>query len=221
MRKNLYASKIRNKVLSTSLRIDELITVMLADLLGIDSKSSLTLGNKGSALTFKSKVELLIDIGALDRVSKSKFIKFMEIRNQFAHNISAESFSTCFESIDGLVAFLKKNYPNAKGDKKTEESFFEKLFEELSSNVISLALGMNKIASDKKKKHLTSLYKTEAFDVLVFSVESMAKVYLTMSAVDSPEYILAKRMEHLVEAAKNSLYESALEKAVLDDDSEP
>jgi hypothetical protein len=118
MRKNSYTSKIRNKVLSTSLRLDKLISVMLGDLLGINPKTSLTLGNKSSALSFRSKIELLIDLGALESTCKNKFIKFMEIRNQFAHNISAESFSTCFESIDGLIGFLKKKLSQCKRREK-------------------------------------------------------------------------------------------------------
>jgi hypothetical protein len=218
MRKNSYTVKVRNKVLSHSLRLDKLISIMLGDLLGIDSTTTITLGNKSSALPFKSKVELLIDIGALDKIAKSKFIKFMEIRNQLAHNISVESFATCFEGIDGIVNFLKKNYPNAKGEKKSEESLFERQFEELSSDVFDQTIAIDKKIREKRKKHLETLYQTEAFDILVFSVENMAKVYLEKSPHDSPEYILAKRMKRFVEAANGSLVENMLKKSSEEDD---
>lgn len=185
---------------------------MLGDLLGIIPKSSFTLGNKSSALPFKSKVELLIDLGAIGSKNKSKFMKFMEIRNQFAHNISAESFSTCFDSIDGLTVFLKKNYPNARGEKKTDESFFGSLFDELSNDLISLSLSIGKIISERKKAHLSILYKTEAFDVLVFSVENIANIFLNKVPAESPEHVFAKRMKYFVEAAKASLYENVIKR---------
>jgi hypothetical protein len=218
MRKNSYTVKVRNKVLSHSLRLDKLISIMLGELLGIDSTTTITLGNKSSALPFKSKVELLVDIGALDKIDKNKLIKFMEIRNQFAHNISAESFGTCFESIDGLVNFLKKNYPNAKGERKSEESLYERQFEELSNDLFDQTIAIDKKVKEEGKKHLEALYKTDAFDILVFSVENMAKVYLEKSAHDSPEYVLAKRMKRFVEAAKESLAENMFKKSNKEDD---
>lgn len=220
MRKNSYTSRVRNKVLSASLRLDKVVTLLLGDWLELNTKTSLTLGNKSTTLAFKSKIELLIDIGVLQNTSKGKFLKFMEIRNQFAHNISVESFTTCFENIDGLTAFLKKNYPDAKSEKKSKESLLEKLFDELSSDVFSLVLIANKTVREKKRKRLSALYKNEAFEVLTFSVENMAKIYLSNSETDSPANVLAKRMIDFVKSAKDSLYENVVKDVSSEHDEE-
>jgi hypothetical protein len=88
----------------------------------------------------------------------------------------------------------------------------------LSNDVISLALAIDKKVNEKKEKLLSTLYKTEAFDVMIFSVENMSKVYLTKSKIDSPEYTLAERMNHIVSAAKESLYENMRNVKDSDDD---
>lgn len=213
MRKNQYASRVRNKIVSSSLKLEKLVTLLLVDLLDIDANTSATLGNKSSSLSFKSKVELLIDIGVLEQKPKNKFLKLMEIRNQFAHNISVNSFTSCFEQIDGIVPFLKKNYPNAKGDKQSTESLFEKLFEELLSELFSCILIANKAVKDKKHNHLSNLYKIDAFDILLFSVENMARVYQRTSENDSIAHKLAERMLQFVDHAKNGLYDAVVERA--------
>ena len=57
------------------------------DLLEIKEEESYTLGNKSSALSLKTKTDLLIDLGALNKEEQKKIIYFFEIRNQFIHNI--------------------------------------------------------------------------------------------------------------------------------------
>jgi len=213
MRKNSYSTKVRNNVLSKALRLDKLFSIMLGNLLNIDLAKTITLGNKSSALSFKAKVELLIDISALEKSDKNKFIRFMEIRNQFAHNISTESFTTCFEAIDGLIAFLKKNYPNTIGEKKSKESLYERQFEDLSNDLLNATLLIDKKVKEKRKNYFEALYKTEAFDILVFSVEKMAKLYMEKSTHDSPEYKLAKFMSGFADAARASLAENMLKKS--------
>ena len=44
-----------------------------------DVDTSSTLSNKSSALSFNQKVDMLIDIGAISKTNKVKFLTFMEI----------------------------------------------------------------------------------------------------------------------------------------------
>ncbi len=72
----------------------------------------MTLGNTSSSLSFKQKVDLLIDLGALDSDTKKKFQTFMEIRNQFMHNWDALDYVTCFSFLPpGKDSFLLRSYP--------------------------------------------------------------------------------------------------------------
>lgn len=87
---------LRSKILESSLNIENLLNEILLVLLGVKKEDSNTLGNKGSALSAKSKADILYD---LDRLSKEQYkglILFLEIRNQFIHNIQSESFVIVF-----------------------------------------------------------------------------------------------------------------------------
>lgn len=105
----------RIQVLNYALTIEKLTSQFLGHLLGIhDHRNSRILGNKSSALSFNQKIDLLIDIGALDNEMKSKFQAFMEIRNQLMHNADANSFEACFSFLDKKKEFLFKCYPQNK-----------------------------------------------------------------------------------------------------------
>jgi hypothetical protein len=103
--------QIRKAILSDSLALEEVISRFLALFLGIkDSVQSYSFGNSSKALSLNKKIFLLIDLGALDDSTKGKFIKFMEIRNQFMHNFRANNFQEVLSFIDGAEKYLLKNY---------------------------------------------------------------------------------------------------------------
>ncbi len=111
--------EVRSYVLHHSIVLENVIGSALANLLDIEAPTnSYCFGNSSKALSFNQKVFLLIDIGALDDSEKTKFIKFMEIRNQFMHNVAANTFKDCFNFIDGVEKYLLKNYPQPSGDEK-------------------------------------------------------------------------------------------------------
>lgn len=102
----------RNEILGTSLLIESLTSAFISGLLGIkDFRNSKTLGNKSTSLSFKQKIDLLIDLGALDSDKKNKFLSFMEIRNQFMHNLDAASYTKCFSYLPGKEKFVLELYP--------------------------------------------------------------------------------------------------------------
>ncbi|MBZ4043787.1 hypothetical protein [Flavobacterium hibisci] len=104
--------EIRYEILQYSLLIEDFTSVFLAQLLGIkDYKKTKSLGNQSGNLSFNQKVNLLIDIGALDSEERSKFLTFMEIRNQFMHNINAKTYESCFGFLEGKSKFILKLFP--------------------------------------------------------------------------------------------------------------
>jgi len=84
--------KLRTLVLEKSLKIEAKLSEILMILLDIKESENKTLGYKGSALSLKSKVDLLFDINKIKKDVYVKLIMFMEIRNQFIHNIDSYTF---------------------------------------------------------------------------------------------------------------------------------
>lgn len=102
----------RKEILQSSLVFEKMTSMFLGGLLGIeDINKSKLLGNKSGCLSFNQKVEMLIEIGALSQREKKKYQIFMEIRNQFMHNISANSYENCFKFLNGSEKFLAQIYP--------------------------------------------------------------------------------------------------------------
>src|SRR5688572_19762225 len=91
----------RQNILNVSLLVENFTSLFLSRLLEIqDHRKTISFGNKSSSLSFNQKVNILIDIGALNATDKIKFQTFMEIRNQFMHNIDADSYENCFKYLD-------------------------------------------------------------------------------------------------------------------------
>jgi hypothetical protein len=105
----------RNEVLKSALLLENMTSTFLATLLGIENyRDTKTLGNKSGSISFNQKVDLLIEIGALSKDNRSKFQAFMEIRNQFMHNIEADTYEKCFNFLDGKEKFILKLYPQSE-----------------------------------------------------------------------------------------------------------
>jgi len=102
----------RKEILARALMMESLSSIFIAGLLGIkDRQNSKTLGNKSTSLSFNQKIDLLIDLGALSSEEKKKCQAFMEIRNQFMHNLDAASFKECFSFLSGTDKQILKLYP--------------------------------------------------------------------------------------------------------------
>jgi hypothetical protein len=111
-------------VLRLSLNLEVLASKVLSYLLDVDDfEESYSLGNKSSSLSFNQKINLLIDNRSITNEEKKKLMAFASIRNQFMHNINANTFVEAFDHLDGLENQMKKLYPdNFSPDIKTEES---------------------------------------------------------------------------------------------------
>lgn len=149
-----FGIEIRKNILLKAVIMEGLTSGFLSMLLGIKNpESTKSFGNTGAALSFSQKINLLIDIGALEDLTRKKFQAFMEIRNQFMHNLEATSFTKCFQYIPDTAKFLLKNYPS--DSKKSEEENYSTVVESLGSEVLKLTTSIidklkEKIANDAK-----------------------------------------------------------------------
>lgn len=138
----------RSEVLQYALIIENFTSLFLGALLGIkDLKNSRVLGNKSNPISFNQKVTLLIEIKALDSAEKTKFLTFMEVRNQFMHNMEAHSYETCFSYLEGKDKYLLKSYPQKDGVPKEEQ--LKLAFKELSEDVVKSTMDLYEKVKEK------------------------------------------------------------------------
>ena len=95
----------RIKVLTQSLTIEKGLSDVIKAIIKMPKNDTKTLGNQGSSLSFKTKADLLYDLNRISKQEYSNLILFMEIRNQFIHNLDADSFLKVFE----ILGNSKKN----------------------------------------------------------------------------------------------------------------
>lgn len=147
--------EIRTEVLRYSLIIENFTSIFLGSLLNIpDHKKSKSLGNKSGNLSFNQKIQLLIDIQALDPKEKKKFLVFMSIRNQFMHNNDADCYESCFNNIDGADNFILKIYPQDK--KLSKEKQLAIAFRKLSNDIVSTTVQLYEKVEEKFRKQIES-----------------------------------------------------------------
>lgn len=133
-----YSNRIKLKVLKSSLRLEKTASYSLAFILGInDPENSKSLGNKTSSLSFNQKLNLLLDSGSITKTDKLKLEIFMEVRNQFMHNLDVYSFKEVFQLLEGREKKLKKIYPIFFSDSIDIEKSFEECITKIYSEGIS------------------------------------------------------------------------------------
>ncbi|MBC6613000.1 hypothetical protein H8B15_18910 [Hymenobacter sp. BT507] len=139
--REIYNMSLRSSILLCSIREENEISRALKYLLRTVRPDSKTLDNKSSSLSFKNKVDLLYDIGDLEKSQYDKLILFMEIRNQFIHNPNCNSFVNLSKYAPETDKNLKNKFPNKTTD--TEASRWESfgnLFLETFASLIELRL---------------------------------------------------------------------------------
>lgn len=130
---------IRKEILENALMMEMLTTNFLASILDIkEPKNSRTLGNKTSSFSFNHKIDLLIDLGALRKEERKKYQYFMEIRNQFIHNIDASSYEKCLAVLDGTNNAILKLYPQP--DDLSLDEKYKNAVNSLSEEVLNLTI---------------------------------------------------------------------------------
>jgi hypothetical protein len=152
----------RKFILTISLLVENFTSIFLSRLLEIENyKQTISFGNRSSNLSFNQKIALLIDIGAIEAKHKAKFITFMEIRNQFMHNIGADSYEKCIDFLEGKDNFLLKLYPQNEAISREEQ--LEKATSKLASDVLGMCADLYEKVKAKieKEVRLDLLEKTQ------------------------------------------------------------
>jgi len=141
MQKNDINIELRKGILERSLHVESMINQLLLLFLSINKDGTKTLSNKSSSLSFKSKVDLLYDLDKLTKPEHDKFILFMEIRNQFIHNMDCTSFLKLFGILgnDRRRALVKYEDPRDFNldDEMRHEFAFNGLFMDCLQTMLS------------------------------------------------------------------------------------
>lgn len=172
--------ELKAQVLKASIEIESKLSELLLDLLAINKEAPKTLGKTGSALSFKSKTDLLLDIDKIDKDLYKDLILFMEIRNQFIHNIDTNSFETVIDRVkkeSHLLSFLKnKTLGWLEREKQLEFAFTDFTFSLhhrlldvgdviAAEKIEALQKLLKEMELDLRLKHLDSIVDEVCFEV--------------------------------------------------------
>jgi hypothetical protein len=162
----------RLRILETSLILEDHLSRFLAMVLDIqDPKTSRILGNKSCSLSFASKVDIFLDLGAIDSNERGKFDKFMSIRNQFMHNIDASSYCLCMDHLDGVEKYLLRQYPPINNDDR--EINLQVAVNQLMQNVLRLAIKIEEHAREKLNNRVEGTVSTKMMGVFLKFLEDI------------------------------------------------
>nr|WP_288835567.1 hypothetical protein [uncultured Flavobacterium sp.] len=136
-----YNIDLRSKILMYSIQQEALSSEVIKKFLRISKQDLKTLGNKTSSFSFKNKIDLLFDIGDIEKEEYPFLIKFMEIRNQFIHNPTCSTFLDLKIENNEYTNFLKKNFKN---DIVEEEQSLSDSYDELNVFCKQLLIKLDK-----------------------------------------------------------------------------
>lgn len=131
--------ELRKIILEHTLNLEHRATSIITYALGIIKDDSKTLGNKGSSLSFKTKIDILYDLDELDKKQYIDLVKQMEIRNQFIHNAEVSTFIELQETYPDLISYLINRYPNEESqlERKYATAYLD-LYAHCSSYLIKI-----------------------------------------------------------------------------------
>ncbi|TRX30282.1 hypothetical protein FNW52_20275 [Flavobacterium sp. ZT3R18] len=146
--------KNRVEILELALILEKITSAFLAELLDIENyKETRSLGNKSGNLSFNQKVELLIDIRALSKNDKNKYQAFMELRNQFMHNLDADTYEKCYNLMEGKEKFVLKIYPQPED--MTREEQLRRASLDMANDIIRITSNLIEVVKEKIGKQVT------------------------------------------------------------------
>ncbi len=161
--------EIRKNVLATSLVLEMLISEFAAELLDIkDVKNSRLFGNRSCSLSFNQKIDLLFDMGVVTTESRTKFQTFMEIRNQFMHNLMALNNEKCISFLEGKEKYLLRTYPTDLSQSKEKQ--LDHAISELSRDLIKTTNGIIGLIIKKYRQKAVNETTIEANKAFVHAV---------------------------------------------------
>jgi uncharacterized protein YktA (UPF0223 family) len=199
----------RARVLQQALIVEGFTSMFLGGLLRIKNiPNSRAFGNTGSALSFKNKIDLLMDMGVLNDDLKAKFITFMEIRNQFMHNMSASTYVDCFKNLSGKQKWILGIYPQP-GVTDIEQALDNasvQLGEEVVNEVMNVFKHVEKKIEDEVEREVTRQSK-DAFFRAIPDVEKVLNDWSTKLIKEKKE-ISTTYLEDLGTVVRKAVFSS-------------
>jgi hypothetical protein len=184
--------EVRSWAISHVLRLEQTSISALKAILRMFKTDSKTLGNQSSALQFKSRIDLLFDLEEIDKTEYNHLIKLMEIRNQFAHNPNAISFSE-FDKINPEInRYLLKHCPaDLENENDIEiklKSVFVELFKNTAAKLLSIEIEytngiereMRRFINDKIVENVDKIW-TNAIERKIERNSNIPRLYLLES----------------------------------------
>ena len=144
----------RAKVIDKAVGFEELISQLLSMLLEVDKNTSISFGNKNPALSFNSKVNLLVDLKFIHRETISDFQLFAEIRNKFAHVLYVDNFTKCIELLSSSSKNKFKEIFTGDSQNTDEEVILMTCFEILFFRIDNWLRVTLKMISEKQSQNL-------------------------------------------------------------------
>ncbi len=150
--------ELRSWVISHVLRLEQTSSSAIRAILRMFNKDSKTIGNKSSALSFKSKVDLLHYLEELEKSEYTHLLKLMEIRNQFAHNPNAVSFEE-FDNINPEINKYLLKHESDEADKELSKevrlrTVFSELFQKAVGKLIVIEIEYTQGIHKEMRKHI-------------------------------------------------------------------
>lgn len=189
-------------VVEMSVKIEHILNLIMAQLLGVKHEETRSFGNSSQALSFNAKANLLLDLNYLDKEHGQKFQIFMEIRNKFAHVYSVDTFEKCFAQTKNYNQ-LKKLF-GIDEDGESKEKDMEYLFISLSMDI---AMTLNKL-KDRIQNEMAVKYTQRRFTEVIKTKREEYKSKHPEKAKtvdDFIEYIKADLIAEVDQKIKNNV----------------
>jgi len=153
----------RTKVLEYALTLEVSINTLLQSyLMIVDKHSTRNFGNK-AGISFKSKLDLLYDIGVIDKEESNQIELAMNFRNKFLHDIESDSFSYILSTFDSGIKNRFRRYLEP-GIVEENEKHYEKAFENLHYS--NLKMLQTKYEERRKQINTKKEYTIESLDLI-------------------------------------------------------
>ena len=184
----------RERVLDMSLTIENLLSLILFMQFRLTKEESKTLSYRSSALSFKNKADLLHDLNRISDQTYKSLIIFMEIRNQFIHNLSSSNIIIAADRV-GKLNYLKglseqakvayeKDFPETLKISGLELSFMN-LYGEILNDLSKF--------SDEFQKEIDEEIELKTSKKLLKSTKDILKIY-----TDSVDHV-SDKLDDLLE----------------------
>ena len=136
-------SEIRNKFIDSSLNIDDLISNYLMKRLGVNNIETINALSNDGKLTFKKRLDLLLQIKNHSTIEAAKIKVFTEVYDKFLESNYIKNYTEAFVLMPSNSHFLTILYPQDNSSNKEEQ--LELITDALISDVEKIVQSLTKI----------------------------------------------------------------------------